>query len=149
MKTVQPEMMSKSSRDALQQIAAKRTKKKSSPASKIDFVALFLILLVILISIFTLPDDWTGVSVQHVWYYGWITAVSTGVGVLPFFFFSEPNKFWMGISNGRNSFAVNLYNIGDVFSRKVTNFKYRYIPSGCRRNDDSGLLQLNSRGCQL
>lgn len=91
--------LSKSSRDNLQHIAAKRSKKRTHK-SDIDFVAIFFILLVVLVSIFTLPVDWSVVRAQHVWYYGWITAVSTGVGVLPFFFFSEPNKFWMGISNG-------------------------------------------------
>jgi hypothetical protein len=86
----------------LEQIAAKRSKKKSkNPNGTIDFVSIFLSLLVVLISVFTLPLDWSIVSTQHVWYYGWITAVSTGVGVLPFFFFSEPDKFWMGISNGK------------------------------------------------
>mmetsp|Transcript_5602 Transcript_5602/g.7758 ORF Transcript_5602/g.7758 Transcript_5602/m.7758 type:complete len:271 (+) Transcript_5602:42-854(+) len=39
------------------------------------------------------------VTYQHVWYYGWITAVSTGVGVLPFFLISEPDKYWIGVSN--------------------------------------------------
>jgi ZIP family zinc transporter len=34
-----------------------------------------------------------------VWYYGWITAVSTGLGVIPFFFIPEPDRFWMGVSN--------------------------------------------------
>lgn len=91
--------MSKSSRDNLQSIVAKRSRKRH-PKSEIDFVAIFFILLVILVSIFTLPVDWSVVRAQHVWYYGWITAVSTGLGVVPFFFFSEPNKFWMGISNG-------------------------------------------------
>lgn len=37
----------------------------------------------------------------HVWYFGWITAVCTGLGALPFFFIKEPNKLWIGISNGR------------------------------------------------
>jgi hypothetical protein len=88
------------SRETLQSIAAMRSRKKKTLLPKIDFVSLFFILLVVLISIFTLPEDWSGVTSQHVWYYGWITAVSTGIGVLPFFFFSEPNKYWMGISNG-------------------------------------------------
>ena len=89
------------SRHNLQQIAAKRSKRKPSATGKYDFVALFFSLLVVLVSIFTLPEDWSFVRTQHVWYYGWITALSTGVGVLPFFFFSEPDKYWMGISNGR------------------------------------------------
>lgn len=91
--------MSKQSRDNLHSIAAKRTRKRNQK-SQIDFVAIFFVLMVILVSIFTLPTDWSVVRAQHVWYYGWITAVSTGLGVVPFFFFSEPNKFWMGISNG-------------------------------------------------
>jgi hypothetical protein len=67
-----------------------------------DYISLFLLFLVVMITLFTYPD-WTAekVSIQHVWYYGWITAISTGVGVLPFFFLSEPDKFWMAISNGR------------------------------------------------
>jgi hypothetical protein len=44
------------------------------------------------------------VTSQHVWYFGWITAISTGVGVLPFFFFSEPEKYWVGASNGKKYF---------------------------------------------
>ena len=37
--------------------------------------------------------------VMQVFYCGWITAVSTGLGVLPFLVFNEPNKFYMGVSN--------------------------------------------------
>ena len=92
--------INKASRENLQSIAAKRSKKRTSKA-QVDFVAIFFVLMVILVSIFTLPTDWSVVRAQHVWYYGWITAVSTGLGVVPFFFFSEPNKFWMGISNGK------------------------------------------------
>lgn len=149
MKADQPEMMSKSSRDALQQIAAKRSKKKTSPVLKTDYVALFIILLVILISIFTLPDDWKGVSVQHVWYYGWITAVSTGVGVLPFFFFSEPNKFWMGISNGKRTYTLYLFNY--IFARVIESYcsSKSYLFSGGGWHDDCGVVQLNSRRSEL
>ena len=68
-----------------------------------DFKGYFALLVVIFITVFTLPSDWgkaKQVSIGHVWYYGWVTAISTGAGVIPFFFISEPNKFWMGISNG-------------------------------------------------
>lgn len=62
-----------------------------------------LLILLIAISIITYPTDiWDAkvtVTYQHVWYYGWITAVSTGVGVLPFFLISEPDKYWIGVSN--------------------------------------------------
>lgn len=39
---------------------------------------------------------------RHVWYYGWITAVSTGLGVLPLVFVRDPShldKYWIGVSN--------------------------------------------------
>ena len=39
---------------------------------------------------------------RHVWYYGWITAVSTGLGVLPLTFVRDPShleKYWIGVSN--------------------------------------------------
>lgn len=38
-------------------------------------------------------------TLQQVFYYGWVTAVSTGLGIVPFFFFPEPDRFWMGVSN--------------------------------------------------
>lgn len=70
--------------------------------SEIDYLSWFLLASVALITIYTYPTDcWTveKVSVHHVFYYGWITAVSTGVGSLPFFFLNDPNKYWMGVSN--------------------------------------------------
>lgn len=39
-------------------------------------------------------------SIQHVFYYGWLTAMSTGVGALPFLLFPDVASFWVGISNG-------------------------------------------------
>ena len=72
--------------------------------NKFDFTGYFMLLVTIAVSIFTCPDLVIAqkVTINQVWYYGWITAVSTGLGVIPFYFFSEPNKFWMGISNGKH-----------------------------------------------
>jgi hypothetical protein len=39
-------------------------------------------------------------TLLHVWYFGWITALSTGLGTLPFMVVSEMNKWWLGVSNG-------------------------------------------------
>jgi len=39
-------------------------------------------------------------TVQHVWYFGWISALSTGLGVLPLIFAPNMNSFWVGVSNG-------------------------------------------------
>ena len=58
---------------------------------------------VALISYFTRPDSLQPVgrpTVQHVWYYGWISALSTGLGVVPLIFAPDLDKFWVGVSNG-------------------------------------------------
>ena len=39
-------------------------------------------------------------SLQHVFYYGWLTALSTGLGVVPFIFLPDVAVYWVGISNG-------------------------------------------------
>mmetsp|Transcript_112082 Transcript_112082/g.167795 ORF Transcript_112082/g.167795 Transcript_112082/m.167795 type:complete len:319 (-) Transcript_112082:7-963(-) len=38
-------------------------------------------------------------SIQHVFYYGWLTAVSTGLGAIPLAFAPNLASFWVGISN--------------------------------------------------
>ena len=39
-------------------------------------------------------------TIMHVFYYGWLTALSTGAGVLPFVFLPNVASIWVGISNG-------------------------------------------------
>lgn len=140
------------SREILQTIVSKRSKKKAPGAGRVDYVALFFILLVILISVFTLPEDWSVVRAQHVWYYGWITAVSTGAGVLPFFFFSEPNKYWMGISNGMRHNSDKIY-LNLLYATSLSHFlSYNRVPNdfSCGgRNDAGGLVQPRDRGGEL
>jgi len=38
-------------------------------------------------------------SIQHVFYYGWLTAVSTGIGAIPLAFAPNLASYWVGISN--------------------------------------------------
>ena len=72
-----------------------------------------LIALLAYISYATIPEGFVGsmlgggvggeggrATLQHVWYFGWITALSTGLGTLPFVVVSEMNKWWLGVSNG-------------------------------------------------
>jgi len=69
--------------------------------------ALLAVLLVV--TVVTYPrGDRSKATWQHVWYYGWITAVSTGLGAVPFYFFQEPNKYWMGVSNGTCTYTCTL-----------------------------------------
>lgn len=38
-------------------------------------------------------------TVNHVWYFGWISALSTGLGVLPLVFSANVHSWWIGITN--------------------------------------------------
>mmetsp|Transcript_5442 Transcript_5442/g.8938 ORF Transcript_5442/g.8938 Transcript_5442/m.8938 type:complete len:317 (-) Transcript_5442:81-1031(-) len=67
--------------------------------SKYTLVACVVIAI---ISVVTIPVPFQPVgkpSLLHVWYYGWITALSTGLGVLPLVFAPDMDKYWIGISN--------------------------------------------------
>jgi hypothetical protein len=39
-------------------------------------------------------------SIKHVFYYGWLTAISTGLGAIPLVFAPNLASYWVGISNG-------------------------------------------------
>lgn len=69
--------------------------------SNIDWRAISLFCVFVFITIFTYPynNNSGKVTPQDVWYYGWITAVSTGLGVVPFYIFSKPGVFWRGVCN--------------------------------------------------
>jgi zinc transporter ZupT len=57
---------------------------------------------IVLLTIVTCPSPLQPVgkpTLLHVWYYGWITAVSTGLGVLPLVFMPNLDSYWVGISN--------------------------------------------------
>ena len=38
-------------------------------------------------------------SLQSVWFFGWITALSTGIGAIPFFFVDRPSQLILGSAN--------------------------------------------------
>ena len=46
------------------------------------------------------PHHGESPSIQHVFYYGWLTAVSTGLGAIPLAFAPNLASYWVGISNG-------------------------------------------------
>lgn len=97
-----------------------------------DYKGYFLLFSVILITLVGNPGGWethSKVSIFHVFYYGWITAISTGIGALPFFFIHEPDKFWMGVSNAIAVISKTKY---------LTNyipFAHLDCPSSCCRGE--------------
>jgi hypothetical protein len=52
---------------------------------------------------FTRPSTLTSVgglpTIAHVWYYGWVAALSTGLGALPLIFLGKVTDVWLGLSN--------------------------------------------------
>lgn len=79
----------------------KSSSSNSNSAQKPPVYDIILLLLIILLTIFFFPTDWKEekVSIFHVFYNGWLTAVATGLGVLPFFFLSEPSAYLISITN--------------------------------------------------
>jgi hypothetical protein len=80
------------------------TNKKSSTATTENWVYVLLVIFVLL-TIVTIPVPFhptapEGPTVRHVFYYGWLTAMSTGLGALPFLLYPDVATFWVGISNG-------------------------------------------------
>lgn len=108
-----------------------------------------LIALLAYISYATIPEGFVGsmlgggvggeggrATLQHVWYFGWITALSTGLGTLPFVVVSEMNKWWLGVSNGACCDAACGVSCGtgSLRARPSTSSTHN---SG-RRGDDAG-----------
>jgi hypothetical protein len=81
--------------------------------SKTPLVTIVSFALIALISYFTYPDTLQPVgrpTLNHVWYFGWISALSTGLGVLPLIFSPKLDSYWIGVTNGEKI---------DVVSRNV------------------------------
>ncbi|GFH47812.1 hypothetical protein CTEN210_04288 [Chaetoceros tenuissimus] len=60
------------------------------------------LVIIALISYFTVPDSIQPVgrpTLNHVFYFGWISALSTGLGVLPLVFSPTLNNYWIGVTN--------------------------------------------------
>jgi hypothetical protein len=81
-------------------------KRNESNDAKTPLWAFVAVGVLAIVSYVTLPVPLQPVgepTLLHVWYYGWITALSTGLGVLPLVFISNFDKYWVGISNGEYS----------------------------------------------
>lgn len=55
----------------------------------------------VLITYATMPESLTvqTPTVWHVWFYGWLAAITTGLGALPLLFLSRPSDWWLGACN--------------------------------------------------
>lgn len=77
----------------------------------------------------TLGDKSFQPTMHTVFYYGWISAISTGLGVLPLCFVPELHSYWVGVSNA-------------IAAGMMCAASYSLIVEGCtfeEPNDDSTL----------
>lgn len=70
-------------------------------------------------------------SVHTVFYYGWISAMSTGFGVLPLCFVSEMKEYWIGVSNA-------------IAAGMMCAASYSLFLEGCTFHDDHDHSQLSA-----
>eukprot|EP00980_Cylindrotheca_fusiformis_P008908 scaffold1900_cov123-Cylindrotheca_fusiformis.AAC.34 len=68
------------------------------------------------------PHHGEAPSVQHVFYYGWLTAISTGLGAIPLAFTPNLASYWIGISNA-------------VAAGMMISASYSLIREGCTFDD--------------
>ena len=85
--------------------AEKINGKMNSEIQKTPVWVYVLLFLFAGLSLLTIPQPFHPVhgqepTILHVFYYGWLTALSTGLGALPFLLFPDIQSYWVGISNG-------------------------------------------------
>ena len=85
---------------------AEKPKPKSAPVAEVKrdgSVVYFLATCtaaVTFVSMWLVRDDmYGGRSAAHVWWYGWVTALSTGLGALPVAACRGVSEWWMGLAN--------------------------------------------------
>lgn len=60
-------------------------------------IPIAICILLLLITIQSRPSDH---PVSIVWWYGWLTALFTGLGTIPFAFCTNVEDYYLGLSNG-------------------------------------------------
>lgn len=95
---------------------------------------MFAAAVLLAISYLTFPDSLQPVgrpTLQHVWYFGWISALSTGLGVLPLIIAPKLDTFWVGISNA-------------IAAGMMIAASYSLMVEGCTFDEPDDISQLSS-----
>ena len=66
-------------------------------------------------------------TVQHVWFYGWVAAITTGLGALPVLWFTQPSDFWVSVSSA-------------VAAGMMLSASYSLVSEGVALEDDGSSL---------
>eukprot|EP00282_Hemiselmis_andersenii_P014453 CAMPEP_0114145502 /NCGR_PEP_ID=MMETSP0043_2-20121206/20082_1 /TAXON_ID=464988 /ORGANISM="Hemiselmis andersenii, Strain CCMP644" /LENGTH=346 /DNA_ID=CAMNT_0001239927 /DNA_START=192 /DNA_END=1231 /DNA_ORIENTATION=+ len=64
---------------------------------------------------------------MHVWFYGWLAALSTGLGALPLLFVSKADNVWMSVSNA-------------IAAGMMLSASYSLVSEGVSLDDDALML---------
>jgi len=86
-------------------------------------------IVIALITYFTYPGPLnpTGKpTVLHVWYFGWISALSTGLGVVPLIFTHELDSYWIGASNGALLLCFTSHSLMSVYLIRNLHHIYKH-----------------------
>lgn len=132
-----------SSSSASKEQNEQQTPSASPPASppppptkpvKTSMSSILILFIIIAISYYTFPGSLQPVgkpTIQHVFYFGWISAISTGLGVLPLVFTSNLNTFWVGVSNA-------------IAAGMMTAASFSLIMEGCIFNEPDDISTISS-----
>mmetsp|Transcript_1897 Transcript_1897/g.2730 ORF Transcript_1897/g.2730 Transcript_1897/m.2730 type:complete len:350 (+) Transcript_1897:387-1436(+) len=110
------------------------TSENMKNASATNSLVMVAFLVIIAISYFTKPDNLVPSgrpTLMHVWYYGWLSAISTGLGVLPLIFSPNLNTFYIGVSNA-------------IAAGMMIAASYSLIMEGCTFNEPDDTVEMSS-----
>lgn len=83
-----------------QEMNGKSTESPKTPVWVYLLLVLFAAITYVTIPVPFHPPHGKEPTIQHVFYYGWLTAISTGLGALPFWLVPDVQSYWVGVSNG-------------------------------------------------
>lgn len=112
-------------------ITPKATKNDPPRTSKRSIV---LAIIIVILSIVTCPDTMQPIgkpTLQHVFYYGWISAISTGLGVLPLIFTPDLDTYWIGVANA-------------IAAGMMTAASYSLVVEGCAFDEPDDVSEITS-----
>ncbi|KAG7364503.1 zinc/iron permease [Nitzschia inconspicua] len=77
----------------------KKTKRQPTPLIVYAALVAFAVISYVTLPNPLQPHHGEEPSIRHVFYYGWLTAISTGLGAIPLAFAPDLPSYWVGISN--------------------------------------------------
>ena len=104
-----------------------------------EFRSYVIIMILAIITYVAYPGTTFGKNeptIHTVFYYGWVSCISTGFGVLPLCFVSEMKEYWIGVSNA-------------IAAGMMCAASYSLFLEGCTFHDinDASCLSATTRTC--